>query len=226
MRILAIGDVHGRKKWEAMQSEEVDKVIFVGDYFDHFNITQEDQIKNFENILEWKRREPEKVTLLFGNHDYHYLLFGKVQFSGYRANALISQIIDESVKNKELQLVYTYDNYLFSHAGVSQVWMDFFIKEGYQFDDLNDILIQKPKVLNFGHYGWPISEYGDDPDQGPLWIRPYSLGTSPLNGWKQVVGHTVHKNINISGDLIFIDSPDTNEVLEINDGLANIYLLK
>jgi predicted phosphodiesterase len=226
MRTLVIGDIHGRKKWEALLKEEADRIVFIGDYFDSYNITQLEQIQNFQKILEWKRREPNKVILLFGNHDYHYLLEGKVQFFGYQPNALINQLINEAVKCREVQLVHTQDNYLFTHAGLSKKFMEHLDGDGFGFEDLNELLIQKPKVFNFGYYGWPMSEYGDDPDQGPLWIRPHSLGLNQFQNWIQVVGHTVQDTINISNNLILIDAPDTNEVLEIIDGVSKVYHLK
>lgn len=225
MRILAIGDVHGRKKWEALQKEEVDKVVFIGDYFDHFHISQLEQINNFEKILDWKRKEPNKVELLFGNHDYHYLLYGKVQYSGYKSNPLISQLINDAVKDDLLKVTWIYDNYLFSHAGLSNKFMTYLKGDGFELQDLNDLLKVKPNILGFGKYGWPMSDYGDDPEQGPLWIRPNSLRESPYGGWVQVVGHSVQQYLRIEGNLTLIDVPDTNEVLEIKDGLRSVYNL-
>jgi hypothetical protein len=226
MRILAIGDVHGRTKWEALQKEEADKIVFVGDYFDSFDITQVEQIVNFEKIIEWKRREPNKVELLMGNHDYHYLLYGRVQYSGYKPNPLISQLVNEAVKSDLIKLIWISDNYLFSHAGLSNKFMTYLNEDGFELDDLNDILKNKPKLLGFGRYGFPISKYGNDPEQGPLWIRPESLRESPYGNWIQIVGHSIQQNIQIEDNLTLIDVPDTNEVLEIKDGLRSVYNLK
>lgn len=35
MRVIALGDTHGRLHWKAITSkDDFDKVIFIGDYFD------------------------------------------------------------------------------------------------------------------------------------------------------------------------------------------------
>lgn len=45
MKLIALGDTHGRTDWKEIVAEtEFDKVIFIGDYFDtHENITPEQQ---------------------------------------------------------------------------------------------------------------------------------------------------------------------------------------
>ena len=49
-------------------------IIFLGDYFDSRDgISIGDQQKNFDDILKFKELNTDKVKLLFGNHDYHYL---------------------------------------------------------------------------------------------------------------------------------------------------------
>ena len=71
MKIIAIGDCHGRKHWERVVEEvkEFDKFIFMGDYFDsRESISYDTQIANFKKILEFKETYPDKVILLIGNH--------------------------------------------------------------------------------------------------------------------------------------------------------------
>lgn len=76
MKILALGDVHGRRFWKEpfeKYIDEVDKVIFIGDYMDMYpneNIMYDDAINNFNEIIEAKRKYPDKVILLLGNHKY------------------------------------------------------------------------------------------------------------------------------------------------------------
>lgn len=74
LKIIAIGDIHGRKIWEdIVVKNDYDVVVFMGDYFDSKEgISAADQIANFKNILAFKKENPEKVKLLFGNHDFHY----------------------------------------------------------------------------------------------------------------------------------------------------------
>ena len=82
---LIIGDVHGRDFW----AEPVNKVlsdtgahiIFLGDYLDlypyEFDWSQDINwnmvaIDRFKNIIELKRANPDRITLLIGNHDCGY----------------------------------------------------------------------------------------------------------------------------------------------------------
>ena len=68
MKIIVIADIHGRDLWKKQVEEEADLYIFLGDYFDSFNIKGEDQIKNFLEIKEFYENNKDKVILLAGNH--------------------------------------------------------------------------------------------------------------------------------------------------------------
>ena len=40
MKTLLLGDIHGRNIWkEIIKKETPDRVVFIGDYFDSFDIT-------------------------------------------------------------------------------------------------------------------------------------------------------------------------------------------
>ena len=75
MRIVAIGDVHGRTVWRRI----VDKYdikethfIFLGDYVDPYRselVNDDECFENFEDIIHFKNKYPDNVTLLLGNHD-------------------------------------------------------------------------------------------------------------------------------------------------------------
>lgn len=133
-KILVIGDVHGRKVWKRLvQEQEYDLVVFVGDYFDPYdNISREDLIKNFKEIVEFKRSQPEKVILLFGNHDLHYLGYTDT-WSRYdrRIKPQVEELIVPLIDSKEIQLFYFDDEnrILFSHAGLSYYWYDIFVRK-------------------------------------------------------------------------------------------------
>ena len=52
--------------------DEVDQVVFLGDYLDPYSregITFEDALIEFEEILDFKKAYPDKVVLLVGNHE-------------------------------------------------------------------------------------------------------------------------------------------------------------
>ena len=52
MKTLILGDIHGRDIWEDIFNKELpDRVIFMGDYFDSFDIPGVIQMDNFKNII-------------------------------------------------------------------------------------------------------------------------------------------------------------------------------
>jgi predicted phosphodiesterase len=232
MKTVVIGDIHGRSIWKSIvQKENPDKVIFVGDYFDSFDIPGVDQIHNFKEIIEYKEtsftnegtdlQHKTKVILLIGNHDYHY--FPDVGYngtSGYQIGIApnIIQVLQEN--RHHLQMAYQMGEFVFTHAGISSQFMDdVFGIDGWKVDtlaeDLNELFKYKPKALEFSGK----NPYGDDPEQGPLWIRPKSLMKINRDTLRkkiiQVVGHTaVHKidkeSKTTGGRYYFIDTLDTS----------------
>lgn len=124
--ILIIPDTHGRKFWrKALEMiDEVDKVIFLGDYLDPYDVSEEEALKEFKEIVEFKLKYPDKVILLIGNHDYEYIwptLFSRTCRHCYS----IEKEAQELFLKVDLSLVYEEDKYLFSHAGVLKGWLDF-----------------------------------------------------------------------------------------------------
>lgn len=93
--IIIIPDVHGRDFWRltVAQCEEEDTLIFLDDYLDPYEnewIYCSDAFKGLLDIIELKRTNPEKVVLLLGNHDLHYLfsnLLGS-RYNKYQSNKI------------------------------------------------------------------------------------------------------------------------------------------
>jgi len=175
MKTVVIGDVHGRSLWKLIvYKENPDRVIFIGDYFDSFEISGVEQIQNFKEIVEYKTTSGKEVIMLVGNHDHHYYPeVGYTGTSGYQSGIApsITQVIDEN--RQHLQIAYSFDEFLFTHAGVSPTFMDGeFGEEGWVEDNvvelLNDLFKYKPKSFDFNG----IDPYGDNTYQTPIWIRP------------------------------------------------------
>jgi DNA repair exonuclease SbcCD nuclease subunit len=76
MKTLILGDIHGMGIWKHIIELEdgLDHIIFMGDYFDSFDIPGIDQLHNFNEIIRFKEETDIKVTMLIGNHDHHYLI--------------------------------------------------------------------------------------------------------------------------------------------------------
>jgi hypothetical protein len=241
MKTVVIGDVHGRSLWKLIvnQEQDADRIIFIGDYFDSFDISGVEQIQNFKEIVEYKTTSGKEVIMLVGNHDHHYFPeVGYTGTSGYQKGIApnITQVIDEN--RQHLQMAYSFDEFLFTHAGVSPTFMDGeFGEEGWVEDNvvelLNDLFKYKPKSFDFNG----IDPYGDNTYQTPIWIRPKSLmavNKKHNKGLKkkyiQIVGHTQVKKLDLVGSqksaggrYYLIDCQEsTGEYLVIQDGELSV----
>ena len=199
MKTLALGDIHGKTIWkDIIKKENPDKVIFLGDYVTmHDDISSEKQIANLEEILDYKEANSSKVILLRGNHDGQHLGYSWAECSGLDRTVL-EYMSEETFKERFLSLtqwVYIDKelNTIFSHAGVSRVWME---SVNCDIEDLNTLI---PSEL-FGFTPDSLFDcYGDSVTQPPTWIRPRALCKCNISGYDQVVGHTpvTHGIVNI-----------------------------
>lgn len=234
MKTLILGDIHGNSIWKKIvEKEHPDRVVFVGDYFDSFDISFAEQLYNFNEILEYKKSGKAEVVLLIGNHDFHYMPFAEERYSGHQKTNhyqiqtfLMSCIMD-------LSMCYKLDNILISHAGVSSVWLDRCLRatetESYDSIDSIEYLINlawesKPSLFRFQG----LDPYGDSQVSSPIWIRPKSLQNSNYHNLRkqiiQIVGHTQQRYIDIEGKTTgrryyYIDTLNTSrEYLCIENG--------
>lgn len=161
-KILIVPDVHGRSFWHKAEEliDSVDKVVFLGDYLDPYGyegITFDTALEEFEKILEFKDKYNDKVVLLIGNHDCHYISTSFMDCS--RLNYSKRQDIHELYKKHidKFNLVWECDKWLFSHAGVHQEWMELC---QFTIDDLKDFKTFREKnfpslaCLSFYRGGW------------------------------------------------------------------------
>ncbi len=239
MKTICIGDIHGRSVWKLIvHTENPDRVIFIGDYFDSFDISGVEQIHNFKEIIEYKESNPQvEVVMLIGNHDHHYFPeIGNTGTSGYQTRLApsISQVVQEN--RHHLQMAYGFEEFLFTHTGVSPEFMDqVFGPNDWSIEtlvpDINELFKHKPKAFEFNGF----DPTGDNVYQTPIWIRPRSLmaiNKKHNKGLKhhyiQVVGHTKVNKIDIEGKATgnryyFIDALGTSgEYLIIEDGQVRI----
>lgn len=214
MRIIALGDTHGRTSWKKITAhEEFDKVVFIGYYFDtHEDVSGEQQKENFKNIVQFKKLNIEKVVLLFGNHDYHYLRTVNEAYSGYQEweRADIQDLLHPAIDDNLLQMCFVWQNLLFSHAGVTKTWCDNNrVQKDYLEQSINELFKYSSDSFSFTR-GINCSMSGDDVEQSPIWVRPNSLLKDRMEGFIQVVGHTIQGKLVIADDVIFIDTLGTS----------------
>ena len=193
MRIVFIGDPHGRDTWKKIiEKETFDLIIFAGDYVSTHerNISEEQQINNLKEILDYKEENPDTVILLIGNHDLQHLGYSWAECSGlfYEVQEWMSKSENKSRFLNDTQWVYVYNNIVFSHAGISKTWLKGLkIKDK---EDLNNINLLSPSE-SFGFIpDNPFDYSGNSITQSCVWIRPKSLIKDAIDGYTQVVGHT------------------------------------
>jgi predicted phosphodiesterase len=229
MYILVISDVHGRPDWKTIiaQEESAEQIVFLGDYFDSFDINTQDQIANFKDIITFKEQNPGKVILLTGNHDVHYLPYFismNEHYSGFQARKAytISELIQSNFHH--LQMAHRHENYLFTHAGVTNTWLN-----NNRFDEdqdattfINDLFQYKPAAFRFRGN----DPYGNSIESSPVWVRPESLLNDAYKKeeFKQVAGHTVFKHITIMEErYFFVDAQETREYLTLSNNSHQIH---
>lgn len=190
MKTLVLGDIHAKTCWEDIIKKEMpDNVVFLGDYVStHDHVTNEQQIENFDKILQLKESNPENVILLRGNHDMQHLMGNENEFecSGYFP--IVGNWFQKNYERilKNTQWVYIIDKYLFSHAGISETWFnDVPVKDYIDINKLppSELFGFRPNSI------WDI--YGDTATQGCTWIRPEALAKDSIIGYTQIIGHTI-----------------------------------
>lgn len=215
MKILTIGDIHGRDIWKQLLKDSwqqaYDKVVFIGDYVDNWDQPVDTIISNFEEILALKRDFPDKVVLLFGNHEWHYLS-DSARYSGY-VPAIAEYMRDTlraAIHRDHIQLSYTINTgpipVLFTHAGITDFWWNSdmipyikrFATAGIVPQLTNDNLFEvidpylyvalKNEASILGACG--KSSGGSHPTGSPIWARPEDMFRNGLPNCIHVVGHT------------------------------------
>ena len=208
MKDIIIGDEHCRGKFvniynKIKDDKNIRYIICVGDYFDPYeDYILTEKLDNFNAIVAIARND-NRVKLLLGNHDIHYLIP-----TGEKSRISYMQFSDLNkafVDNLDLfQLAVELGDTVVSHAGISPIWIK---KWGFtSIEEINDNLvfalnensdkynsdISKTIRLSLRYYEGDFSGYGDDARQSPTWIRPASL-IEQANEWNwkiQIVGHT------------------------------------
>ena len=226
MKIVALGDTHGRDIWKTIVKIEndFDKFVFIGDYFDtRDDINASIQIQNFKEILEFKKENPDKVVLLIGNHDFHYLKGCGETYSGYQQYAAmdINEVLQPALTSEHLQICYVYDDLIFSHAGLTNTWCETNEIDLYNIENsVNTTFMKKMEAFRF-EYGENLDRSGNDVTQSPIWVRIPSLLKDMVKGFTYIIGHTTIKELHMANNIIAIDCLGTSkEYLVIKDGEA------
>lgn len=201
-RIIIVPDVHGRTFWRKLIAENnFDKVIFLGDYGDPYGyegITHEDALSELRDIITFKKNNPDKVVLLLGNHDLHYIddKFACSRYS-YQNRHRYKELIYGNIDL--FQVAYEYEQndqkYLFTHAGVTKGWFDILcLHKPYSENAakyINDVSQAEQILLGFISY-WRGGrhQYGSC-----MWadLREHD-GVGAFPNYIQIFGHSQQEN--------------------------------
>ena len=136
-KILINGDVHGRQFWKDAclnHKDEFERIVFLGDYVSPYpseDISNEKAIDVFEEVLKFKKENPDKVVLLIGNHDLSYF---KSSICECRTDWVnwdkLNGMYFDNIKSFDLawETEAGGRRYFLSHAGVRKEWFDRWIK--------------------------------------------------------------------------------------------------
>lgn len=221
MKILSVGDIHGKSIWEKIDTKKYDEIIFIGDLYDAFEYTNNGIHNNALALIQWAH-EAGNVKFIIGNHDAHYFkwhtpVFKQIRGSGYSANQLY-RAYNLYIKNKELfKIAYEKKNYLWTHAGLSNSSYNKHInpsenaiRDTFNFKTLAEVLNYMWDINHLGLFRVPLSRRGNDTYGSLLWADRSDTIEDPLSGYHQIVGHTscediIHKDLNDKTSITYID---------------------
>ena len=209
MKILIIGDIHGRSFWRepVMQYiDEVDKVIFLGDELDPYpdedeKPSFEDSLAVLEELIDLKKKYQDKVVLILGNHSMHYRneYFGEIARStryNFKFADSATKLYNEDVNNFQIIKVLEMGGkrVIFSHAGISDFWLrESSVKLDDNFEDnINSMEFSKEGLNKLGMIGKYRTWFGYKTGS-PLWCDLREMvddGGIDDDNTIQIFGHT------------------------------------
>lgn len=137
-RYLLIPDVHGRDFWKdpvkTTLGDTDAHIVFMGDYLDPYGyegVTEEQAIEGFVEIINLKKHNPDRITLLLGNHDLHYVENHRDGCRmDYRHKAQIVNLFKDNIDLFDMFYIASCNDkrYIISHAGFTKGWINYRIE--------------------------------------------------------------------------------------------------
>lgn len=209
MKIVSVGDVHGRADWKLIKIEDYDLIVFVGDYVDSFICTDEQILNNLMDIIQLKKDYPDKVVLLLGNHDIQYRFLNEYGCSGFRPSMASS--LEHLFKDfKDLfKAAHQVENTIWTHAGMSKGWFDLNkdtieeVQKKFETKNLAETL--NYMLMMNRNYNGVLHQVGRKRGGrynfgGITWADRVETKNDYLEGYHQIVGHTPIERITLFGD--------------------------
>lgn len=209
MKTLFVGDLHLKAHLilplvdNIITEHNVKRVIFLGDYVDLHGQKQNVSLyaKDLTCLFSWKKKHEQnglEVINLVGNHDIYYLLGQPAPFSVKNLELFFA--VQNLLESLDLQIAYQLDDYLISHAGYNFL----FDPEPWHFEPITE---EHEEELETFAYAIGPMRGGRDLAGSPLWADFREIELAPNENYpNQIVGHTPQKSIDISKNVIGIDT--------------------
>ena len=184
------------------------RLVLVGDYVDSYNNTIREQAKTFESVHEEALRG--NLDALLGNHELSYL-FKDMRCTGY--DPILAEVCTPlNALQKSCPDIHPFKNYIYlpdSHLLITHA--------GLTARLLGNSMIDFASIPTELIYGIGKVRGGLDKFGGIFWCD-FRNEFMPINGLKQVFGHTPLKKIENIGDNYNIDCLEhgKKEVLQFN----------
>ena len=201
-RLIIIPDVHGRPFWrKAAEEHPGEEFIFLGDYLDPYpqdGVTEEEAFAGLKDIIALKESHPDRVTLLWGNHDLHYLY---PELEGSRLDRW------HAIRNRDFfrehysefqiaaERTAAGKRFLFTHAGVGKKWVDSLLPTIREEEITARFFNELFPYQAFIHALSSVSYYRGGPERygSLIWADLMEQGEldNQLPSTVQVFGHTI-----------------------------------
>ena len=250
MKTLVVGDLH--TKYHILEkvkqaSKDYDKIIFMGDYVDDWDVLAEASHNLLIGLKEFYEENIGKVVLLLGNHDLSEWLGNEFRCAGFNkfSHLLVNGFMARF--GSIFELAHAEQGFLFTHAGITEAWFRKYlgtipptprtIANNLNFalnhwgeDDRAERIFLGLSGVGVGRGGWDIPS--------PIWTDLNELLKDPVPELNQIVGHTPTVSCmnfqSYGAELWFCDTHSLysnrepigdNSFLEIEDGkVSKIYL--
>lgn len=203
-RVLIIADIHQdvRKASKIIKAEAADEIVCLGDWFDSFFFDSDYDVKQTcKHLLDFFNLK--NAHTLWGNHDLHYFYPSEHTIcSGYSGDKEVA--IDELLGllkhhlSKKFKWWIQIDDFTCTHAGISETHFHPFFK----LDRIGQWLDKEAEVAKIRldtlqphwFYGAGKGRSGKLDKGGIVWLD-FEREFEPVEGLKQIVGHSFKKNV-------------------------------